>query len=263
MLRFEQVFLTPDWPAPDGVHAICTTRAGGVSVAPYDSLNLGDHVGDDPAHVAANRAIFEQTIGARPVFLNQVHGTEAVTLDASTPDGTTADAGLTNQPGLACTVMVADCLPVLFTNTQGQAVAAAHAGWRGLAGQGGVGILEATHQRFLALEARSRTWHAAETMVWLGPCIGPQAFEVGDEVRAAFTASDPLAGDFFKPLLPGKWLADLAGLARLRLRAMGISQIYGNNSSAPWCTVGNASRFFSYRRDRVTGRFCASIWLER
>jgi YfiH family protein len=157
--------------------------------------------------------------------------------------------------------MVADCLPVLFTNTQGQAVAAAHAGWRGLAGQGGVGILEATHQSFLVLAQGDQARQAAETMVWLGPCIGPTAFEVGDEVRAAFTASDPLAGDFFTPLVSGKWLADLAGLARLRLRALGISQIYGNDSSAAWCTMGNASHFFSYRRDRVTGRIGASIWL--
>jgi hypothetical protein len=245
------MWLTPDWPAPNGVHAICTTRVGGVSVAPYDSLNLGDHVGDDAAHVAVNRAIFQQTIGAHPVFLNQVHGTQVVSLDASTPDGTIADACFTDQPGLACTVMVADCLPVLFTTSDGHRVAAAHAGWRGLAGQGGVGILEAS----------VKCLHADDLLAWLGPCIGPQAFEVGDEVRAAFTASDPMAGDCFKPQAPGKWLADLAGLARLRLRALGITQIYGNDSSAPWCTVGNASRFFSYRRDRVTGRFCASIWL--
>jgi hypothetical protein len=142
-------------------------------------------------------------------------------------------------------------LPVLFATSDGHRVAAAHAGWRGLAGQGGGGILEAS----------VKCLHADDLLAWLGPCIGPQAFEVGDEVRAAFTASDPMAGDCFKPQAPGKWLADLAGLARLRLRALGITQIYGNDSSAPWCTVGNASRFFSYRRDRVTGRFCASIWL--
>jgi len=131
-------------------------------------------------------------------------------------------------------------------------VAAAHAGWRGLAGQGGVGILEATVKHL----------QANNILAWLGPCIGPQAFEVGDEVRAAFIATNAMAGDCFKPLTPGKWLADLAALARLRLHALGISQIYGNDSSAAWCTVGNASRFFSYRRDRVTGRFCASIWRE-
>jgi YfiH family protein len=249
--------LTPDWPAPARVHAVCTTRTGGVSAAPYDSLNLGDHVGDDPAHVAANRAILQEAIGAKPVFLNQVHGTQVVALDAATPNGTVADACLTDQPGLACTVMVADCLPVLFASADGRQVAAAHAGWRGLAGQGGAGILEATVKRMQISGVQ-----AEHILAWLGPCIGPQAFEVGDEVRAAFSASDPLAAGCFKPLTPGKWLADLAGLARLRLRALGLSQIDGNDSSAPWCTVGNASRFFSYRRDRVTGRFCASIWRE-
>ena len=251
------MWLTPDWPAPAGVHAICTTRSGGVSVAPYDSLNLGDHVGDDPAHVVTNQAIFEQAIGAHPVFLNQVHGIHVVTLDATTPGGPTADARLTKLPGLACTVMVADCLPVLFATDDGRRVAAAHAGWRGLAGQGGVGILEATVKHLLTTDMQTKG-----ILAWLGPCIGPQAFEVGDEVRAAFTASDPRAADCFKPLAltSGKWLADLAALAHLRLRAMGVSQIYGNDSSAAWCTVGNVSHFFSYRRDRVTGRFCASVW---
>jgi len=252
MPLFEPGFLTPDWPAPAGVRAVCTTREGGVSVAPYDSLNLGDHVGDEPAHVAANRAIFQQAIGAHPVFLNQVHGTEVVRLHAGSPAGSVADACLTDQPGVACTVMVADCLPVLFTTAQGNQVAAAHAGWRGLAGQGGVGILEATVKRL----------HANDIIAWLGPCIGPQAFEVGDEVRAAFAASDTLAGDCFTAHTPGKWLADLAALARLRLRALGISQIHGNDSSAAWCTVGNSSSFFSYRRDHVTGRFCASVWCQ-
>ena len=248
----QSMWLTPDWPAPAGVRAVCTTRAGGVSVAPYDSLNLGDHVDDTPVHVAANRAILQESIGARPVFLSQVHGTQVAALDANSPDGTVADACHTDQPGVACTVMVADCLPVLFASARGHRVAAAHAGWRGLAGQGGVGILEATVKRL----------QATDIIAWLGPCIGPQAFEVGDEVRAAFTASDPLAGDCFKPLVPGKWLADLAALARLRLDALGVSQIYGNDSSPSWCTVGNASRFFSYRRDRITGRFCASVWRE-
>ena len=246
------MWLTPIWPAPAGVRAVCTTRLGGVSAAPYASLNLGDHVGDAAAHVAANRGIFQRAIGARPVFLNQVHGTQVVALDASTPDSTVADACFTDQKNVACTVMVADCLPVLFTTTDGLRVAAAHAGWRGLAGQGGVGILEASVKRL----------PTDDIMAWLGPCIGPQAFEVGDEVRVAFMATDPSANDCFKPLTPGKWLADLAGLARLRLRALGITQIYGNNSSPAWCTVGNASDFFSYRRDRFTGRFAASIWLE-
>ncbi len=262
MPRLEMGLLKPDWPAPARVRAVCTTRVGGVSAAPHDSLNLGDHVGDAPACVAANRAILQETIGARPVFLNQVHGTHVVPLDATSPDGMAADASVTDAPGLACTVLVADCLPVLFTCAQGRVVAAAHAGWRGLAGQGGAGILEATHQQLLDLSQRGTRQKTSDIMTWLGPCIGPTAFEVGDEVRVAFTQDDGQAAHCFKPLASGKWLADLAALARLRLCAMGISHIYGNDSSAPWCTLGNASRFFSYRRDRITGRFCASIWLE-
>ena len=261
-----QGHLIPDWPAPSGVRAVCTTRVGGVSDAPYDSLNLGDHVGDEPAHVAANRATLQAALGVRPVFLNQVHSTEVTFLDAHTADGTVADACLTDQLGVACTVMVADCLPVLFTTRQGQAVAAAHAGWRGLAGQGDAGILEKTYERFSALVHINKAQSATEIIAWLGPCIGPGAFEVGDDVRAAFvqdrTPDSAQAAACFRPLPSGKWLADLAGLARLRLRRMGITQLFGNDSSAPWCTVSNPSQFFSHRRDRVSGRFCASIWRE-
>ncbi|MDD2882569.1 MAG: peptidoglycan editing factor PgeF [Rhodoferax sp.] len=253
-------WLIPDWPAPAGVRAVCSTRAGGVSRAPYDSLNLGDHVGDNPADVAANRATLQAALAVRPVFLNQVHGADVVFLDANSQDGTVADACITNQFGVACTVMVADCLPVLFTTRQGQAVAAAHAGWRGLAGQGGVGVLEATYKSFSALALMDKAQSATEIIAWLGPCIGPDAFEVGDEVRTAFNSQDRSAAACFQPLASGKWLADLAGLARLRLRALGVTQVYGNNSSAAWCTVGNASRLFSHRRDRVSGRFCVSIW---
>lgn len=255
-------WLIPDWPAPAGVRAVCTTRGGGVSIGPYDSLNLGDHVGDNPAHVAANRATLQAALGVHPVFLNQVHGTNVVFLDAHSPDGMAADACITDQLGVACTVMVADCLSVLFTTRQGQAVAAAHAGWRGLVGQDGLGVLEETYTHFSALALIDKSQVATEVIVWLGPCIGSDAFEVGDEVYVAFTASDALASACFQKQTSGKWLADLAGLARLRLRALGITQIYGNDSSAAWCTVTNASRFFSYRRDRVSGRFCASIWRE-
>lgn len=255
-------WLIPDWPAPAGVRAVCTTRAGGVSTAPYDSFNLGDHVNDNPADVAANRATLQAALGARPVFLNQVHGTEVAVLDGNSLDGMAADACITDQMGVACTVMVADCLPVLFTTRQGQAVAAAHAGWRGLAGQGGIGVLEETYMHFSALALIDKALVATEIIAWLGPCIGPDAFEVGDEVQAAFVEKNVLAAACFQKQSDGKWMADLAGLARLRLRALGITQIYGNDSSAAWCTVGNASRFFSYRRDRVTGRFCASIWRE-
>ena len=252
-------WLVPQWPLPAGVQAVCSTRLGGTSAAPYDSLNLGDHVGDNPVFVATNRQRFEHRLGARPVFLNQVHGTAVLQLDANTPHGSVADAAVTDQPGVACTIMVADCLPVLFASRQGDCVAAAHAGWRGLAGQGGVGILEATFKHFCALTQSGKAPIASETLAWLGPCIGPQAFEVRDEVRAAFVEGDAQARQMF--VRHGdKWLADLAGLARQRLSAVGVRQIYGNDSSAHWCTVGQSSRFFSHRRDRVSGRMAAAIW---
>ncbi len=248
-------WLIPKWPAPAQVRAVCTTRAGGRSLPPYDSLNLGDHVGDDPLAVGSNRAVLAQALGARPVFLQQVHGCGVVTLDAHTPHGTQADACLTRERGVACTIMVADCLPLLFTDARGSVVAAAHAGWRGLAGEGGVGVIETL---YAALQVDAR-----ELMVWLGPCIGPQAFEVGPEVKTAFEARHPGAASCFRPAAaPGKWLADLPALARLRLAALGISQVYGNDGSPSWCTVTNSSRFFSHRRDRVSGRLAACIWLD-
>ncbi len=251
----------PDWPAPAGVRAVLSLRAGGMSLPPYDSLNLGDHVGDLPGHVASNRDAFAAATGARPVFLRQVHGCEVVRLDRLTPDGTQADGCVSTERGVACTMMVADCLPVLFTTSDGVAVAAAHAGWRGLAGEGGRGILEAVWHRFWPLAGDREHEVAGRTLAWLGPCIGPQAFEVGGDVRAAFAANDPRAGAAFTPLpAPGKWLADLQALARMRLLALGIGAIHGNDGSADWCTVANASRFFSHRRDRVSGRFAASIW---
>lgn len=241
-------WLVPDWPAPPGVHALCTTRRGGVSGGNYRGLNLGDHVGDAPADVTANRALLRQAIGARPVFLRQVHGTQLLPLDASTPDGDAGDACATTASGVACTIMVADCLPVLFTDEEGRRVAAAHAGWRGLA----AGVLERTVQSFGADD---------RLMAWLGPCIGPDAFEVGDEVKAAFEAGAPDAARCFKPAVQaGKWLADLAGLAHLRLRAAGVTRLHGNDSSEAWCTVHNPLLFFSHRRDRASGRFAACIW---
>lgn len=247
-------WLIPHWPAPPHVRALCTTRAGGRSAAPYDSLNLGDHVGDDPLAVGANRAVLAQAMGARPVFLQQVHGSGVVGLDAHTPHGTQADACYTRAPGVACTIMVADCLPLLYTDATGSFVAAAHAGWRGLAGQGGKGVIEVLHA---ALGVP-----AGEIMAWLGPCIGPQAFEVGPEVKAAFELHDPQAAACFRPAAaPGKWLADLPALARQRLAALGITQVYGNDGTPSWCTVANASRFFSHRRDRVSGRLAACVWL--
>lgn len=263
-------WLIPDWPAPGGVRALFTTRAGGTSALPYDSMNLGDHVGDVPERVAANRALLGQSIGATPVFLEQVHGSKVLNIGAGTAHGQPADAATTNQRGVACTIMVADCLPVLFSTTDGAVVAAAHAGWRGLAGKQGRGILEETCESFWALALMGRAQAAINTVAWLGPCIGPSAFEVGAEVRAAFVDGDPRAAACFTALASGKYLADLAGLARLRLQALGITQVYGNDGSAPWCTVGNASRFFSHRRDagvsgngfHTTGRMAACIWRE-
>lgn len=275
-------WLTPDWPAPVGVKAVFTTRAGGQSALPWSSLNLGDHVGDLPDHVGANRAALQQAIACRPVFLKQIHGAGVEHLSTATPDGTVADACVSTQRGVACTIMVADCLPVLLTNLDGTAVAAAHAGWRGLAGVDAngklteKGILEAVFSAFKVLnrpiDQSIRAQEAPEIIAWLGPCIGPTAFEVGAEVKAAFETGQPGAGQYFKATAEGKYLADLAGLARARLQALGFSQIYGNDSTAPWCTVGNPSRFFSHRRDagtvasggnsfKTTGRMAACIWL--
>ena len=263
-------FLTPHWPAPAHVRAVCSTRAGGVSQSPYDSLNLGDHVGDSPQAVAANRVALAQRLNAgqdagpvvKPVFLNQVHGTRVVRLDASTPDATVADACLSTQRGLACTIMVADCLPVLLTDETGNCVAAAHAGWRGLAGHEGNGVLESVLRSFRAETQYPLAQAAPKIIAWLGPCIGPEAFEVGPEVRAAFVSHDAQAAACFKSLASDKWLCDLQGLARQRLRALGVTQVFGNDGSTEWCTVANPSRFFSHRRDRVSGRMAACIWLD-
>jgi len=259
----------PEWPVASHVKAFFSTRQGGVSLAPWQSLNLGDHVGDLPAHVATNRGRLAQTLGAAPVFLQQVHGIEVLDIDATTAPGLTADACWTAQPGVACTIMVADCLPVLFTEPSGTWVAAAHAGWRGLAGlgaPGGLGVLEATLARCL----RSTTTpglRAGDVQVWLGPCIGPQAFEVGPEVRDAFCATDPEAETAFTPYRASHYWADLALLARLRLRRAGVISIYGNDSAPIWCTHHQESLFFSHRRDAAklgsTGRMAACIWLDR
>jgi YfiH family protein len=221
-------------------------------------MNLGDHVGDGPHCVAANRAALQASTGAQPVFLSQVHGTEVVWLGRHSAHGTVADASVTDQPGMACTIMVADCLPVLFTNGSGTLVAAAHAGWRSLLGQNGQGVLEAVVKRFEVPAPPV----VPDVIAWLGPCIGPQAFEVGDEVRAAFGAAAPQALDCFKPKGPGKWLADLPALARQRLQRLGITQVFGNDGRPAWCTVSQPSRFFSYRRDGVSGRMAACIWLD-
>ena len=267
-------WLRPDWPAPTHVHALCTTRAGGCSTGAYASMNLGLHVGDDLQAVEANRArlvaaLQDITPGARPVFLDQVHGSTAVPLGADVSDGLRADAALASESGLACTIMVADCMPVLFTDRLGRSVAAAHAGWRGLAG----GVLESVLESFrafpLAMPANtameSEAIDASAVLVWLGPCIGPKAFEVGEEVRAAFCAADGESEQHFVPQGRGKFLANLSALARQRLAAQGVVQVYGNDGSNAWCTFSQPLRFYSHRRDGAvggeTGRMAACIWL--
>ncbi len=241
----EPGLLTPDWPAPPGVRALQTLRVGGCSPAPWDSFNLGDHVGDDPARVAANRAALRRRLPVEPAWLRQVHGTVAVDA-AKCPENAEADAAYARQPGVVCAVMTADCLPVLFCDRAGSVVAAAHAGWRGLA----AGVLEAT---IAALGVP-----AGELLAWLGPAIGPAAFEVGDEVRAAFVAADPAAAAAFAPHAPGKWLADLPQLARRRLQAAGVGWIGGGEI----CTWADPASYFSYRRDGITGRMATLVWLE-
>ena len=257
----DDLWVTPQWPAPPQVQAVCTTRHGGVSHPPYDSMNLGLHVGDAPDDVQANRAQLRERLGARPVFLDQVHGTSTVYVGHETPDACRADGALTRETDLACTVMVADCLPILLCDRQGLQVAALHAGWRGLAGMGGVGIVEQGLQRFRQLAPVKPGDEAIELIAWLGPCIGPHAFEVGDEVRAAFADGDAQACGYFVAGAPGKWWADLAGLARLRLRRQGVEAVYGNDGTMEWCTVNQRSRFFSHRRDGVSGRMAACIWI--
>nr|BFD44456.1 peptidoglycan editing factor PgeF [Pseudomonas sp. FFPRI_1] len=238
-------WLTPDWPAPAGVKACVTTRTGGVSLAPFDSLNLGDHVEDDPQAVAENRRRLTEHFAITPAWLQQVHGIAVAHADPSTV--ATADASWTATPDVACAVMTADCLPALFCNRAGTRVAAAHAGWRGLA----AGVLEATLD--------SLDTPPAEVLVWLGPAIGPERFEVGAEVREAFVGQLPAAEQAFVPSSnAGRFMADIYQLARLRLAARGVTAVYGGG----YCTVSDP-RFFSYRRSPRTGRFASLIWLER
>ncbi len=238
--------LQAGWPAPAAVRTLLTTRQGGVSQPPYDSFNLGTHVGDQPEAVAANREQLRLLLPDEPAWLNQVHGTNVV--DAAEIGETLldADASFSRQPGKVCVVMTADCLPVLLCDDAGSVVAAAHAGWRGLCD----GVLEA---------AVSATAVAPATlMAWLGPAIGPDAFEVGAEVRAAFIACDPAAAAAFTDIGESKYLADIYQLARQRLAAAGVSRVYGGD----YCTVIERERFFSYRRDGVTGRMASLIWLQ-
>jgi len=241
-------WLIPDWPAPPTVRALITTRAGGVSTGPYASLNLGTSVGDDPDAVAANRARLRACLPADPVWLKQVHGADVVDADAH-PRLPHADASIASQPRTVCAIQVADCVPVLFADVRGRAVAAAHAGWRGLAGGVLANAIAAMHAHGVAAE---------EMLAYIGPGIGPAAFEVGADVYEAFTASDAGACAAFVQHRPGKWLADLHAFVRRALRAAGVTRVYGGML----CTVSDPARFFSYRRDRVTGRMAALVWRE-
>jgi len=241
---FAQGLLIPDWPAPERVRACVTTREGGVSEAPYASLNLGNHVGDSAEAVAQNRQRLTSHFGILPAWLSQVHGIKVVEADPARV--LEADASWSTTPGIACTAMTADCLPALFCNRNGTQVAAAHAGWRGLAN----GVLEATVHSF----AESPD----QLLVWLGPAIGPRNFEVGAEVRETFLATHPQTAEAFVPgAAPDKFIADIYALARLRLAAVGVTAVYGGGL----CTIED-ERFFSYRRAARTGRFASVVWLE-
>ena len=239
-------FLTPDWPVPAGVRAAFTLRSGGVSLAPYDSLNLGRHVGDAPEAVAVNRRRIGEQLGLpqEPSWLEQVHGVAVADLDAATRI-LRADAAVTHSVGRVCVVQVADCLPVLLAATHGTAVGAAHCGWRGLAG----GVLEAA---VAGLQVPP-----GELCAWLGPAIGPGAFEVGEEVRAAFVAHDARAAGAFAANARGRLQCDLYELARQRLTGLGVQRIFGGGL----CTYSDRARFFSFRRDGRCGRMAALVWL--
>jgi YfiH family protein len=244
-MSLSEHLIIPDWPAPANVKALQTTRVGGTSSAPYGSFNLGDHVGDAPLAVARNRMLLNTLLPSEPVWLKQVHGTQVVNADQASCLSQ-ADASIARHRAAVCVVLTADCLPVLLCDTQGSVVGAAHAGWKGLA----AGITEAAVQ---AMDVAPQ-----QLMAWLGPAISQQAFEVGEEVRAAFVDADPQAAAAFIPGQPGKWFADIYALARLRLNALGITRIYGGN----YCTFREPERFFSYRRDGATGRMGSFVWLE-
>ena len=240
-------WIVPDWPAPAHVRVLSTLRGGGVSEGPYASLNLAGHVGDRTEAVAANRLLLHEAarLPAEPLWLEQVHGTAAVFHAGSAGSPPRADAAVAFEPGRVCAVMTADCLPVVFADRAGARVGVAHAGWRGLVG----GVLEAT---IAALEVPPADLHA-----WLGPAIGPAAFEVGPEVREAYLAKVEGSGACFTPNERGRFLADIYGLARLALGAAGLESVHGGG----WCTHEDVQRFFSFRRDGVTGRMATLAWL--
>lgn len=236
--------ILPDWPAPACVKALQTTRLGGVSQGSYASLNLGDHVKDLPQHVAANRQLLSPYLPSEPVWLNQVHGVRVI--DAALSSCLeSADASFSTRKQVVCVIMTADCLPVLLCDQAGSMVAAVHAGWRSLCD----GVIEAT--------VKAMPVEPARLMAWLGPAIGPQAFEVGSEVRAQFMAQDEQAEHAFQAH-GEKWLGDLYTIARQRLSRLGVTQVYGGGR----CTYREPETFFSFRRDGDTGRMASLIWLE-
>jgi hypothetical protein len=245
-----------DWIVPPladhaDVRALVTTRTGGVSTGEYGSMNVARHSGDDPKAVAENRRRLEAFLPSPPIWLEQVHGTTVAMLDrAASAARIVADAAVTRMPGIVAAVQTADCLPVLFADRNGTAVGIAHAGWRGLA----AGVLEATVRALKALGVSPR-----DVNVWIGPGIGPRAFEVGADVHAAFCAQDPAAAGAFAADRPGKWKADLYALARARLAAAGVGDVTGGG----FCTHDEPSRFFSYRRAPESGRMASLVWLER
>jgi polyphenol oxidase len=237
-------WIVPDWPAPARVRSLITTRRGGVSSGSFASMNLGDHVGDDPDPVRRNRALLTAQLPAEPKWLKQVHGARVAFVDGALYPKE-ADGAVARQAGTVCAVLVADCLPVLLCNAAGTTVGVAHAGWRSMA----AGVLE---QTVAAMGATPST-----LLAYFGPAIGPQSFEVGDEVRRAFMEIDATDAEAFLPGTPGKWMCDLYELARRRLLRMGVERIFGGGL----CTLIEAQRFFSYRRDGATGRMAALIWL--
>ena len=250
--------IQPIWPAPASIHSLVTTRRGGISSSPYDSFNLGDHVGDEPSCVIANREVLQQHLPAQPLWLAQTHSIEVSTPKSRLQFSSRpieADAAVTDNPDEVLAILTADCLPVLITSADGKVIGAAHAGWRGLCD----GILENTVSEMLKLGDQS---YAADLMAWMGPAIGPESFEVGQDVVGRFMESG--VHDMqkcFVPIAnkPGKYLSDIYQLARERLISVGVNAIFGGNL----CTVQDSERFFSYRRDGVTGRFASLIWMSK
>jgi polyphenol oxidase len=248
MSEYMNDWIVPDWPAPPTVRALFTTRNGGASAGPYASLNLGDHVGDNPLNVEKNRNLLREVLPSGPTWLKQVHGPTAIDVDNdSCVAPCIGDGAFSRRPGNVCVVIVADCLPILLCDQSGTMVCAIHAGWRGMA----EGVIERTLSEIGTENMRM--------MAWLGPAIGPSHFEVGDEVRRAFMKDDAKAATAFTPHPrdDAKWFADLFLLARQRLAKAGVDQIYGGGQ----CTFSDPSRFFSYRRDGTTGRMAGLIWL--